>query len=52
MAWILWDKIDRKPVGASQPLYFASEDEAEMHVERMSRGEVAAGRFALVSVPE
>jgi hypothetical protein len=52
MGVILWDKIDRKPVGASQPLYFASEDEAATHLARMPRGDVATERFAVVEVPE
>lgn len=52
MGYILWDKIDRKPVGASQPQWFASEDDAEQHLGRMSAEEVAAGRYAVLAVPE
>ena len=52
MGFIVWDKIDRKPVGASQPQWFASEDDASTHLARMSAEEVAAGRFVIVSVPD
>lgn len=52
MSFIIWDKIDRKPVGASQPQWFASEDDASTHLDRISSEEVAAGRFVIVAVPE
>lgn len=52
MGFIIWDRVDRKPVGASQPQWFANEDDASTHLDRMSVEEVAAGRFVVVPVPE
>ena len=50
--FIIWNKIDRTTVGAAGPLVFASKDEADRHLSRMSPEEVAAGRYAVVEVPE
>ena len=52
MGYIIWDRVDRKPVGASQPQWFADEDDASTYLSRMSAEEVAAGRFVTVIVPD
>jgi hypothetical protein len=51
-AYILWDRVDSVTVGAAGPLVFSSEDEAELHLSRMSPEEVAAERYAIIEVPE
>jgi hypothetical protein len=52
MGFVIYDRIDRKLVGASQNLWFASEDEAARHLARMPREDVKAERYAVVSVPD
>jgi hypothetical protein len=46
MGFIIWDKIDRKPVGASQPQWFA-EDDASTHPLSKGRPPCDAARAAL-----
>jgi hypothetical protein len=52
MGFVLYDKADRKLVGASQPLYCMALEDAESHLDRMKHEDVATGRYSVLRVPE
>jgi hypothetical protein len=48
---MVWNKEDRKPVGAPAPV-FDNEQDAETFLARLSAEEIAAGKYEVVALPE
>jgi hypothetical protein len=49
--FVVWDKTDRKPVGAPPPV-FPSKADAATYLSRLSDEDIDAGRYEIVAVPE